>query len=147
MANVFNRAKLLLATGALDLSTADLRCLLLRGDGGSPYSYDPDDVFVADLTDELSVGGYVRQALTGLSVTQDDANDRANAEADQVEFPGLAAGETIAAAVVFQFVTNDADSILVGFYDVSPDLPTNGGNVTIQFSSADPGDFLRLLDS
>jgi hypothetical protein len=115
MTNVFNRAKSRILSGDLDLGSADLRILLLT----SGYLYDPDDDFVADLTpgsNELTVIGYARQALAGLAVAEDDANDRAGAEADQVDFGALAAGETIATGIVYEFVTNDADSNLVAYY-------------------------------
>jgi len=145
MAYVFNRAKARLLSGNLDLGSANLRCLLLK----AGYVYDPDDDFVADLvpaSTELTVAGYARQVLTGLAVTEDDAGDRARAAAAAVDFGALAAGETIDAAVVFELVTNDADSNLVAYYDLGS-VATSGANVTVYFGGSNPGDFLRLVDS
>ena len=51
--------------GTINLDTpADVRCLLLK----SGYTFDPDHDFVSDLTpasNEITVSGYSRQALTG----------------------------------------------------------------------------------
>ncbi len=145
MPRVYNRAKELLATGALNLGTADLRVMLLQ----AGYAYDPDDSFVADTTpgtNELSVAGYGRIALSGVSVVRDDTLDRVVARATSVNFGSLTSGQTIASAVVFEFVTNDADSNLVAFYNLGA-VPTADVPVVLRFGGADPGDFLRLLDS
>jgi len=146
MANVFNRGKREL--GETVFSGRDFRMLLLRT--GTAYVYDPDDNFIDDVITggvlEVSVGGYARQTLTGVAVTENDTLDRVEYEADQATFTSLVAGQTIDAAIVFIQVTTDADSLLVAYYNLV-DTPTNGGNVNIQFDGADPGDFLRILNN
>lgn len=148
MANVYNRAKykLLDGTADLDAGTPELRCLLLK----SGVSFDVDHNVVNDLvpgTNEISVSGYARQTLSGVALTENDTNDRGEAEANQVTFSSLAAGQTIGAAVVYKRASagsdTDASDWLIGYYDVT-DTPTNGGDVVIQFDSASPGDFLRI---
>ncbi len=146
MANVFNRGKLQL--GEQIFSGLDLRCLLLQTT--VPYVFDPDDNFVSDVLSggvlEITVVGYARQVLANVVATENDALDRVEYEADQVTFTALAAGQTIDAAVVFQFVTVDADSPVISYFNLV-DQPTNGGNAIVQFDGADPGDFLRMLNN
>ena len=146
MANLFNRGKNEL--GETVFSGRDFRMLLLRTTVA--YTYDADDNFVADVLTggvlEVSVAGYARQTLASVAVTENDTLDRVEYEADQATFASLVAGQTIDAAVVFIQVTNDADSVLVSYYNLV-DTPTNGGNVNIQFDGSDPGDFLRILNN
>ena len=146
MANVCNRGKLKL--GEQVFSGLDLRCLLLQT--AVPYVYDADDNFVADILSggviEISVAGYARQALANITATENDTDDRLEYAADQVQFTALAAGQTIDAAIVFQQVTNDADSPVISYYQLV-NTPTNGGNAIVQFDGTDPGDFARILNN
>lgn len=95
--------------------------------------------FVADVVAvELAATNYVRKALANVVVTEDDANDRALIDADDPSTwasLGGALNDTIVGAWVFRQVTNDADSILWCFLDVSPDVPTNGGDVLLSLSA------------
>jgi hypothetical protein len=116
------------------------------------YSFSPDtDTFVGDVLDggttaqEFQGTGYSRQALSNVTVTQDDVDDEGVADADDVTFPGLD-GDTIQAVLVYKEVGGDEttpgdDPIIAVFDDNSAgslaDLPltTNGGDVTLAFSS------------
>lgn len=145
MANaMYNIACKKAVDAGLNLATADVRVLLLK----STYTYDPDHQFVADLTPgthEISVVGYSRQALGSQTTTQDDTNNRAEADAADPVFATLTTGQTIAAAVYFVFVTNDADSWLIGYVDTGGfPIPTNGGDVTIQHNAEGYLNALRL---
>jgi len=124
--------------------TADIRVLFLK----STYTFDPDHQFVGDLTPathELSVAGYARQALATQTTTQDNINNRSEADSDDPDFGALTSGQTIASAVYFVQVTNDADSWLIGFVDTGGfPLPTNGGNVKIQHNAEGWLNALRL---
>lgn len=144
MANgVYNRAKYMLADGTLDLpTTADLRVLLVK----STYTFDPDHNFVSDViagSQEISVGGYSRQALANETITEDDANDFAYLDADDSVFTSLASGQTIGGAVVYKFNAADASAEVIAFYDTTDTL-TNGGNVTIQWNTPANGGVLKL---
>lgn len=126
MANAFyNQAKADLLNGDLDLAADDVRVLLL--DAAGAYSFDADDQFVADLTpgsNEFSDTNYVRKALTGEAVSQDDANDRAEFSADDVTWTALGGTDEVGAIVIYKHVTNDADSRLIAFIDTTvPPLP------------------------
>lgn len=145
MANgVYNRAKYLLLDGALDLpTTADLRVLLVK----STYTFDPDHNFIdpgiTTGSQEISVGGYARQPLTGESITEDDTNDFAYLDADDTVFASLAAGQTIGGAVLYKYHAADTSAELIAFYDLT-DTPTNGGNVTVGWATPANGGVLKV---
>jgi hypothetical protein len=139
--NVYNRGKERIG-GALNLATGALRLLLVR----TTYTFDPDADFVSELVaHEVTVAGYARQNLTGVTLVQDDALNRAELRASQVNFPPLTAGQTIGGAVLFENTGVDSTSSLLAFYPTNP-LATAGLAVTVRFSSADPGACLHLLD-
>jgi hypothetical protein len=130
MALVYNRGKALLMNGGLDLDTQDIRVLLTS----SAYTPNADHNFVSEITNELSGTNYARVALTGEVVTEDDANDRAVFDAADVTWTAINAG-TPARAVIYRFVTTDADSPLICCLDITPATATNGGDYTLQFSA------------
>lgn len=102
------------------IASADLRWLLLAGTG---YTFDRDHAVVADLTpgtNELSVAGYTRETLTGGTRTVNDTLERIEYTADNPDFGSLTTGQTITACVLYLHVTNDADSPLVAYYEVTP---------------------------
>lgn len=109
---VYNRGLIRLQSA----DTLDLRWLLLKGTG---YTFDADHNQVSDLTpgsNEVTVSGYVRQALTGGGITIDDAANTAVVAADGPDFGTLAAGESATALVLYEHVTTDSDSIPVCYY-------------------------------
>ena len=145
MANaLYNIACKKAVDAGLNLSSADVRVLLLK----SSYTYDSDDQFVDDLTpgsNEITVSGYSRQALGSQTTTQDNTNNRAEADAADPVFSALASGETIAAAVYYVFVSDDTDSWLIGYVDTGGfPIATNGGDVTIQHNAEGYLQALRL---
>ena len=98
-------------------------------------SYTPDidaHVYVAAVTNELIGTGYVRKTLAGQAVSVDTGNDRADFKANNVTWTAINAG-TAAKAVVFKFVSSDADSILVACLDITPATVTNGGDFTLEW--------------
>ena len=133
--NMYNLGKSKFLLGEIDWvddGTGGLIELLLVDD---VHVADPDDDFVADVNaDEASGTGYVRKDLASCAVTVNDTDDRAEADAADVTWTGLDCG-TIAAAVVYKFITTDADHILICHLDFT-DLVTNGGDVTLQFATA-----------
>jgi hypothetical protein len=136
---VTNRCKYEVFTGDANLDAADLRVLLLK-----TYVIDSDDNLVNDLvpgTNEVTVAGYSRQALTGETVTEDDTNDFAYLDATDPTWT-LATGETVVGMVMYRFVTNDTDSPAYTGYDFT-DTPTNGGTLTIQFATPANGGALK----
>lgn len=143
MANVYNNAKtLFMNSNTLDLDAGGdtYRVLLLK----SSETYDPDDVYVSDLANEIT--GTTRQDLGGRVVAQDDTNDRADFSGNNVTFPTVPATQTIGSAVIYKFVTNDSDSILVAYFDLD-DTAADGSNVQVRWDSgASSGDLIRLTE-
>lgn len=113
-------------------ASADVRCLLLKSSG---YTFDADHDFVSDLTtasNEISVSGYSRQALTGEVITRVDASDRVMFDANDVTFSALVAGQTVGAAVLYVYNASDSSAQLIAYIDLT-DTATNGGDIVIQW--------------
>ena len=109
------------------------RFLLLKNGVGA----DPDLVYVDDLTpgtNEITVSGYSRQTAGTKSRTVDNTLNRITYDCDDPAFGTLVAGETVTGMVLYEFVTNDADSILVAYYDLT-DAATAGTAFTVVLAS------------
>lgn len=94
-------------------SSGTFRVLLLQGAG---YTYDDDHDFVADLTpgsNEVSAAGYSRQTLGSKTRTIGASNILYGCAS--VDFGTIATGQSVTGIVLYRFVTNDADSILMGY--------------------------------
>lgn len=127
---VYNEFLFDLAKGTIDLSTADIRCLITL----AAYVPDPDTNFVSQVTNELVATNYVRKTLAGKTVTRDDTNDRVVFTATNVVWTAL--GSSIPFRVVlFKFVTNDADSRLIACLDLISPPVANGGDYTVAWSA------------
>lgn len=97
---------------------------------------------------EITVGGYSRQALASLTLTEDDTNVFAYLDATDSTFSALVAGQTVGGAVVYRYsssggTTGDSGQDLIAFYDVT-DTPTNGGDIVIQWASSSAGGVLKI---
>lgn len=118
-----------------DWQTASYKALLLKGSG---YTPNKDHDYVANLTpasNETALAGYARVTLSGMVRTVDDTLDRVTYDCADLAFGSIAVGDTISAMVVYLFVTNDADSILVGYHDLV-DTATDGAPFTYQVNAA-----------
>jgi hypothetical protein len=106
-------------TNAGDILVGTLKALLLRSTGA--YVFNDDHNFVADLFSngavEISVASYARQTLGAKTLTKDDANDRSVLDFNDIAFGNLEAGQTVAALIFYEFLTNDAASPLMYFID------------------------------
>ena len=141
---VYNLAAADIADGTIDLLTNTIKVMLVT----SSYVANRDDDVVDagganDAVDhEISVSGYVagwgnsgRKALVNKTVTEDDANDRAEFDAADITWTALGAGATIAAAILIkEGGANDTTSRLIAYLDIA-DTPTNGGDFTLQMDA------------
>lgn len=128
MANAkYNIAKGEFAKGNINWETDTIEVMLVD----NTYTFNPDHAYVSDITGEISGTGYSRKALTNKTVTVDNTNDKAILDCDDITFTGINAG-TVNAMIVYKKVTNDTDSILIGYWD-SGNFPftTNGGDVVL----------------
>lgn len=144
MANVYDNAMLLfLTTNTLDLddSGATYRIMLLQ----SSETFDSTNVNVDDLSNE--VAGSTRQTLSNLTVTTE--SNEVLAKADAVIFPtGMTDGQTIGAAVIYKFVSDDTDSILVCWIDLSTRETDSTRTFELRFDASDTdGTYLKLRNA
>lgn len=112
-----------------DFTSGTYKWLLLKSTG---YTVDRDHDFVSDLTpasNEISASGYARVTASTKTRTIDDTNDRISYDCDDPAFGSIAAGQTYGAAVLFKFVTNDSDSILIAYFTLTA-TATDGSPVT-----------------
>lgn len=127
---VYNKFKTQ-SLGSLTLPTDDIRVLLVS----SSYTFDADHHFVSDVVaSELSGTGYARVALTSKTLTEDDTNDRSIFNAANLTYTAINAG-TIDAAIVYKEAASDATRQLVCCLDITPKVPTNGGNINLNWAA------------
>jgi hypothetical protein len=123
---VYNRGKTRIFAGDTALDSSDIRMLLVTGTivGAS----DPDLATVAALDAVAGVGIHTeRVALAGKTVTQDDVNNRVNADANAVVF-AVAPGVTALAAVIYdEGGGTDGTRFLISFHDTGFPQPVDGG--------------------
>lgn len=131
----FNALKGGVLSGAIDLDTNDIRVMLL-GTALVEGTVQDADTISAITLDEITATNYARKSLTE-TVTTDDTNNRGVFDATDVTWTSLggAVNDTIEAALIFKFVTNDTDSVPLIHLDLAT-TPTNGGDITLQFNSA-----------
>jgi hypothetical protein len=115
---VFNQIRYRIGLG-FNWTTADVRALLVDSDAWTP-NYD-DDYVQSILTagaDEMAGGGYARQNVTGRTVALDDAGDRGLWDGNSISFGTVTGTDPYDFLVLYNFVTNDADSWLIAAYDL-----------------------------
>ena len=120
------------------LDNTNFRWMLLL----STFVPDPDvQVFVADVVaDEATDASYARQTLSGAAQAFGVVGD-VDYDADDVVFGALVGGEAVAWCVLFEFVTNDADSILMAAYRIAK--VTDGSATTVVFDPSGICSFVR----
>lgn len=130
----YNVAKTRVAAGDLALDTGDIRALLIITSKTGASNPDLATLAAIDAVGTVAFHSE-RVALTGLTVTQDDANDRANADAANFAF-AAAAGVTALAILIYDNAGGGTDTvrypILFSDTGFGAGLPLDGGlNVTV----------------
>lgn len=135
---VYNIGKTRIANGSTNLASGDIRILIIIT--STAGASDPDLGTLAAIDAVGTVAFHTeRIALSSLTVTQDNTNDRANIDAANVSF-AAAPGVTALAALIYDNAAGGSDSVRfpIAFYDTGFPQPMDGGlNVTIT-------DYLRL---
>lgn len=128
---VYNRGRTIL--GEYDWRTAagnTYRVLLAL----AAYTPALADNVVSAVTNELAGGGYARIAnLTTRTVTQNDANSRADYAADCPTWSGLSSTQSVKWAIIYRFGTVDSDSDLICALDMGGVLLTGLTSWTLLF--------------
>jgi hypothetical protein len=128
--NLYNPGLEKLLDGTIAFETDTINVLLVD----TSHTFTKTNEFVSDIVaNEASGTGYARKTLANAAIALDAANDRVEFDADNPSYTALDAG-TIAAAIIFKQVTNDADSPLIAQIDFA-DLVTNGSDVELQINS------------
>ena len=139
MSFVYTPFKAALLRGEIDLHTtgADLRVLIVMTNTTADTDQDVENIGDFGTLDEYDGANYVRKTLTGESVAQDDANNRGEADHDDVTWTALGAGTRSAAGLVYyKHVTNDADAVLIAYVDTGGfPFAGNGGDVVLQVNA------------
>lgn len=123
-----------LGSGNIDYTTDSFKLMLMT------TSYTPDvdnDAFRSDLTGEASGSGYTAggEALTSVTITQDNTNDRANVDAADLTFSSISVSN-VDGAVLYKDTGTAATDILVCYIDFSEGAQTiNSGDFVITFDS------------
>lgn len=122
--NLYNPGLEKLLDGTIDYENDTINVLLVD----TSHTFTKTNEFVSDIVaNEASGTGYSRKTLANKSLALD--GDQVEYDADNPTYTALDAG-TIASAVIFKQVTNDADSPLIANIDF-PDLVTNGSDVEL----------------
>ena len=128
--NLYNPGLEKLLDGTIAFESDTINVLLVD----TSHTFTKTHEFVSDIVaNEASGTGYARKTLANAAIALDAANDRVEFDADNPSYTALDAG-TIAAAIIFKQVTNDADSPLIAQIDFA-DLVTNGSDVELQITS------------
>ena len=127
----YNVGKTRIAAGDTALDSSDLRMLLIIT--SKTGASDPDLGTLAAIDAVGTVAFHTeRIALTGLTVTQDNTNDRANCDSGNVTF-SVAAGVTALAAIIYDHAAggSDATRFPLFYYDTGfgAGIPLDGGLV------------------
>lgn len=129
---VYNKGKTAILNGDIDLLTQDIKVALVT----SSYSPDKDaDDFFDDVTNEASGAGYTAggKSLASKAVAQDNANDRAEFDADDLQW--VVSTITARACVVYYDTGVDATSILIAYIDFGSDFSTVAETFTIEWDT------------
>jgi hypothetical protein len=129
MGLLFNEALTSIIKGEIDY-LADTVVVLLTTDA-------PDidaDTYISDLTGEITGGGYTRKTLASKTVTTDDTNNRAIADAADVQWTGLS--NTFRYIVVAQSTGNNATSRLISTIDTGSSQTINNGTYDITWPTS-----------
>jgi hypothetical protein len=135
---VYTPAKVKLASGDLDLNAHDIRVLLVMTN--TTAHTDQDAATLSAITlDEYDGANYVRKALANEAVNQDDANNRAEFDADDFTWTALGIGtRQCKAMVAYRYVDGTAaNDIPIAYLDNAPELPFwgNGSDIPCTFNA------------
>lgn len=137
MANfTYTPAKAEIAKGNIDFVNDDIRVALVMTNTTADTEEDTALMNGFTTLDEFDGANYARIALASQAVNQDDANDRAEFDANDITFSALGAGTRNAqAAIVYKHVTDDTDSIPIAYIDTGgfPFAP-NGNDVVVEWN-------------
>ena len=134
---VYTPAKTKVLNADLDFATQDFRIILCMTNTTADTDQDAEFVASIGTLDEYDGAAYSRKTLAGEAVNEDLANNRAEFDANDIQWAALGAGTRQAAGMIlYRFVTNDADSPVVAWIDTGGfPFSGNGGNVDVAWNA------------
>lgn len=115
---LYTRAKYLMATGALDLATADLRALLVMEGTTADTNEDAANLAAISILAECDGANYARQALANTAVAEDQDANAAVLSCDDIPFATLGAGTNPnVGLLIFVHTGSAATDIPVAYHD------------------------------
>ena len=131
-------AKKKIIDGDIHFDTDDIRVALVMTNTTADTEKDVATFAAMSTLDEMDGANYVRKELADEATAQDDANDRAEFDADDVVFSALGNGtRQIAGAIVYFYAgAGDANAIPIAYIDDAPlPLDPGGADFTLQWSA------------
>lgn len=133
--NIKNIAKSRTWSADMDLNADDMRLILCMTNTTADTDVDSDNTSGYTL-DECDGANYARAALANEAVNTDDANDRAEFDADDVAFSNLGNGtRALQGALIHEHITNDAGSFPFVWSEFSSTINPGGSTLTIQWNA------------
>lgn len=120
---------------AFQVTTGTHEILLLT----ATYTLDHNDIFVGDLSNEVSGTGYTRKSFTAPTVVRNTSTGLITVDSSTVDVTWAqnGAGFTNARRAVWdRFITNDAGSPLIETWDFVTDQGIVAGDLVLTFDAA-----------
>lgn len=136
--HLFNEFKRANAAGEIDLNADDIRVRMAMSNTTMDTEND-GIVNIADFTtpDVMDGANYVDKALANEAVNKDDANDRAEFDADDVTWAALGTGTRGALGVlIYKYVDGtDANDLVIAWIEFSAEQNPGGSDFTLQWDA------------
>ena len=137
MSFVYTGEKTRRMTGAYSYASGDMRVKLLLNT--TTADTDQDASVLSDITTlgEVTDGSYTEKVLANEAVNQDNANNRAEFDADDVTWAALTTAGTVQGVLLYRYVDGTAaNDMVVAFID-SGGFPVSisGGTLTITWNA------------
>lgn len=141
---VYDEAKLSITNQNISL-TADTLKAILYNTGYTPAAGTDQFLDAGGGTGAVAsrVTGTTDQTIGSKSLSKDTTNHFAYLSGANVTFSAVASGATVAGVGVYKDTGTATTSKLIAVYDIT-DIPTNGGDITIQWASSANGGVLKL---
>jgi hypothetical protein len=135
---VYDEFKRANAAAEIDLNADDIRARLVM----SNTTCDTENTSITNISDFTTVdkcdsGGYADEALTTEAVNLDDANDRAEFDADDVTWSSLATcTRDVPGVLIYKYVDGtDANDIPIAYLGFASAKTPDGSDFTIQWDA------------
>jgi len=125
-----------LLDGTSNWLTSDYRARLLMTNTTADTENNKATLSAYTTLDSFDGSGASSIALTGEAVNVDSGNNRIEVDADDVAFGALGNGtRQIQGVILYDFNTNDADSVPFVFIQFSSSINPGGATVTVQWDA------------